>query len=80
MLAICFNTDVGTGSADDDLSRRKSTDSVDHVVGRQRTELLKADTAGGKWVNVGAGASAVLDRTLATFSAKKPSENLDVGS
>jgi len=76
--AICFNTDVGTGSADDDLSESQRialiTSSV--VSGRNCWK----QTPGGTCVNVGAGASAILNRTLATFSAKKPIANLDVDS
>ena len=67
--AICFNTVVGTGSADDDLSwsRRIALITWSVVSGRNCWK----QTQGGTCLNVGAGASAVLDRILATFSAKK---------
>ena len=58
--AICFNTDVGTRSA-----VRQSPNSADDVVRCQRLKLLKGDTG-----NIRASTSAVLDLTLATFSAK----------
>jgi len=65
---ICFSTDVGIGSAADDLSGSRQTALMTSSTVRGRN--CWKETPCGARVNAGAGASAVLDRTLATFSAK----------
>ena len=67
--AVCFNTDVGMVSAADVLSGSHRIALMTSSVVSCRN--CRKETPGGARVNVGAGASAVLDLTLATFSAKK---------
>jgi len=76
--AVCFNTDVGMGSAADVLSgSRRIALMTSSVVNGWN---CRKETPGGARVNVGAGASAVLDLTSATFSAKKLVEYFNVNS
>jgi len=64
----CFKTDVGIGSAVDDLSGRRRTALI--TSSTFTNEKVENETSCRLWLIIGSVASLVLDRTLSTFSVR----------